>query len=274
MIQEDRIVFVFGSPKSGTTYLQMILDAHPEVSCPPEHNFMQFLNGLRQLIEGYNRLLVYSDEITARQGAVLFENDDLEHLFKEAVIRAALKGARGRKVRLYGVKDNHFVAWISLMERLFPEARIISPVRDPRSVVLSGWYFNSRIDPTFRRTRGRTQELWAQDMGSIWRRDIEALLKFRKRYPDRILFVKYEELRKDPERECARIFDFLEVKSDGSILADIVKKTSFDKFKDGRFFRKGSLDDWKRELVPEAIRIIEKLNLHLMKEFGYQTIFF
>ncbi len=269
----DNLVFVFGSPKSGTTWVQMLLNAHPEVSCPPEHNFMHIWNGLRELLEKYNRLLNYSDEITARQGAVLFEKDDLEYLFGEVIKRAALKGARGRKVKWYGLKDNHFVAWLSLVDKLFPQARIISPVRDPRSVVLSGWHFNSRIDPSFRATRGRTQEIWAQDMGSIWRRDLEALLEFEQKYPGKILIVRYEDLRKEPFKEMCRIFEFLEVKRDEKTLKRVIERTRFEKFKDGRFFRRAGIDDWKRELSPQAILTIERINSDLMKKFDYQPYY-
>ena len=37
--------FCFGYPKSGTTYLQMLLESHPELSCPAEHKLYVLFDG-------------------------------------------------------------------------------------------------------------------------------------------------------------------------------------------------------------------------------------
>ncbi|QJA06550.1 sulfotransferase domain-containing protein [Thermosulfurimonas marina] len=270
-MESKEMFFVFGTAKAGTTFVQMLLNSHPQLSCPVEHCFIDILNGLKQLLlVHYNKLLEYGDQITARQGAVLFDSEDVEYLFSVAVKRAALKGARGRSVKRYGLKDNHFVFWLPLVEKWFPEARIISPVRDPRSVVVSGWHFNMRINPNFRQTRGKTIELWAADSGAIWKRDVEAILSLQKKYPERVLIIRYEDLRQDPENHYARLFEFLEVDAGPGIVKKVIQKTAFEKFKDGRFFRRGGLEEWKKELTPQAIKIIEELNLPLMKTLGYE----
>ena len=50
--------FCFGFPKSGTTYLQMLLNSHPDLSCPSEHQLDEILNKLPSLITEYNKKLL------------------------------------------------------------------------------------------------------------------------------------------------------------------------------------------------------------------------
>ena len=49
------VFFVCGAPKSGTTWLQHILDAHPEVTCSGEGHFIQrFSEPMAQVMRDYN----------------------------------------------------------------------------------------------------------------------------------------------------------------------------------------------------------------------------
>ncbi len=263
------LLFVCGTPKSGTTYLQMILNAHPEISCPPEHQFILIYNGLKKLLEEYNKVLHFMDATTAKQGVRLFEEKDLESILAFIVELSARKGAGHKTVKWYGLKDNSLLFLLPLFERLFPEARFVCPIRDPRSVTVSSWYHNLRTDPKFLQTRARSKEQWAEECARLWKRDTEILMNFQKKNPQRILLIKYEDLRKDPRPHLLRLFEFLEVKADPQIIEEVIEATRFEKYKNGQFFRKASISDWQRELNPRAIRIIENLAGNLMKAWNY-----
>jgi hypothetical protein len=52
------VFFACGAPKSGTTWLQRVLDAHPEISCSGEGHFIdRFSAPLAEVVREYNRHL-------------------------------------------------------------------------------------------------------------------------------------------------------------------------------------------------------------------------
>ena len=55
-VLDRQIFFVGGAPKSGTTWLQKALDAHPEIMCSGEGHFLdKFALNLNEMIKDYNK---------------------------------------------------------------------------------------------------------------------------------------------------------------------------------------------------------------------------
>jgi hypothetical protein len=79
-----QLFFIGGAPRSGTTWVRHILDAHPDISCRGEGHFLQFLatplgNAMqwrRQELEAKNAKLFKETE-----GYPLPAADDFEFLF-------------------------------------------------------------------------------------------------------------------------------------------------------------------------------------------------
>src|SRR5260370_41440044 len=54
-----QLFFIGGSIGAGTTWLQVLLDQHPQISCRGEGHFVTYLVGaLKHTVEEYNRYLV------------------------------------------------------------------------------------------------------------------------------------------------------------------------------------------------------------------------
>ncbi|NPA39597.1 MAG: sulfotransferase [Thermodesulfobacteria bacterium] len=274
-LESIKLVFCTGSPKSGTTFLQMILDNHPEVSCPPEHYLYSFLTEtLPSVFQSYNKSVEFIDKMTAKQGAPIFTDEDIKEVGKFVIKLAAYKGAKGKEVKWYGIKDDQLTErnGFTLLSELFPEAKFVAIVRDPRSVCVSAWYFNIRLDENWA-TKIGTKEEWASVYGPIWVRDNTNIINFFKKHSDKIFLCRYEDLVLNPFENYKRIFEFLGVSTDKEVIEEVIDKTSFKKFKDGKFFRKASIDDWKNELSPLAIKEIEKTCGHLMQLLGYKPMY-
>ncbi len=273
-LKNIKLVFATGEPKSGTTFLQMILDSHPEISCPPEHYLYDLLTEkLPKFFENYNQSVIFIDQATAKQGAPIFDSEDQKEIGKFIIKLAAYKGAKGKKVKWYGIKDDQLTErnGFEFLESLFPDAKFIGIIRDPRAVCVSAWHFNHRIDPDFKE-KIPNKEKWAEAFAPIWVKDINNLLNFLKKKTDKIYLVRYEDLRLKPFESLKGIFEFLKVDSSEKVINEVIEKTSFEKFKDGKFFRKGKVDSWKEELSPLAIKTIEKTCGFLMKLLGYELI--
>jgi hypothetical protein len=65
-----QLFFVGGAPRSGTTWLQLLLDSHPEVCCRGEGLFR------KHLADPLDSLVARRREALAAKNAVLFANDD------------------------------------------------------------------------------------------------------------------------------------------------------------------------------------------------------
>src|SRR5215469_239696 len=63
-----QLFFIGGAIGAGTTWLQVLLDQHPQISCRGEGHFVTFLvNGLMHVIEEYNRYLTAKNSIIYRE---------------------------------------------------------------------------------------------------------------------------------------------------------------------------------------------------------------
>src|SRR5689334_11095526 len=54
---QPKLFFVLGVPKSGTTWLQHLLNAHPNISCRGEGKFHAYGSALRKLNNEFNKVL-------------------------------------------------------------------------------------------------------------------------------------------------------------------------------------------------------------------------
>ena len=53
-LKEKSFFFCFGLPKSGTTFLQLILDGHPKIQCPSEVSFTYLLDEFPKMMATYH----------------------------------------------------------------------------------------------------------------------------------------------------------------------------------------------------------------------------
>lgn len=117
-------VFLLGFPRTGTTLLEQVLFAHPDVATLEESDT---LDGAaeRYLLDGPSR-----DRFTALSGAALAEERRI--YWQKVRCHSPRSGARifVDKLPLNTIK-------LPLIAKLFPQAKIILAVRDPRDVVFS-----------------------------------------------------------------------------------------------------------------------------------------
>lgn len=124
---EESPIFVLGFPRSGTTLLETMLDAHPQLSCMDERSFIHDLvQQMRERGFEYPRDLGKLDEATC---------DALRaHYWKQVREQSQAEPAR----RLVDKNPLNMMR-LPLIHRLFPRAKIILALRDPRDVVLSNY---------------------------------------------------------------------------------------------------------------------------------------
>lgn len=117
-------VFILGFMRSGTTLLETILAGHPSVCAMDE----------RELLAEPARRFLFADETLDELAAL--DEPDLA-VWCEAYWRAAENAGADVAGRVVVNKMPFNTLRLPLIAKLFPEARIVLAIRDPRDVVLS-----------------------------------------------------------------------------------------------------------------------------------------
>lgn len=266
-----------GAPKSGTTWMQRVLDAHPEVCCSGEGHFIERFTGpLAQVVRGYNEdLAIETDQVY--QGEPYYQ--PVSQAEFDAVARAfilsRLSSRAGPEARWVGDKTPRYTHQLEQLNRLFPEARFIHIVRDPRDVAVSRMGHSHRVGlwDVFR--PGSQQHRDAVEATILgWKEAVAKVAAFADAHPGRVHEVRYRDLHADPVSENTRLFSFLGVSDQPVLMRMIAAQTSFEAVsgrKPGEedpssFLRKGLPDDWKTRLDADTARFIAENCGELMRQ--------
>ena len=209
--RRDPVPFVVGMNRSGTTLLRMMLDAHPELTIPPETHFVPTLiKAVREPGATPEDALAamksarewgdfgFSDEeMLGRLRAIKLRPGPAVRTFYEAYMEQQGKPRWGEKTPTYVQK-------MKLIQRALPEARFVHVIRDGRDVALSV------LDRTVR-------DLTAADVARRWQKKIG---KARADSPKlaHYMELRYEDLILDTEPVLRRVCDFIKLDFDPGML--------------------------------------------------------
>jgi hypothetical protein len=267
-----KYLFVVGCPRSGTTWLQMLLAQHPGVATAQEtHLFDGYLAGLQA---------AWDRDRTATRGVGLqaaITDEDFND-FARAVMEKI--GRSSPAVEVVLEKTPAHVRHVPLMLKLFPDARFIHLVRDPRAAVASlsaagrswGHAWASR-DPV---GNART-----------WVRDVSAGREIASQ-TEHLVTVKYEDLL-GPEgwEVLQRLFEWMDLEADSNFCQQAQADCAIDRLRNKSedlksrgvvnsdppgFYRKGTVDSWADDLSPQDLQSVEYITGDLMREFGYAAV--
>jgi protein-tyrosine sulfotransferase len=202
-------VFVLCAARSGSTLLRFLLDAHPELACPPETNVPALCGQLAtvwSLIEGAPLSPNRGDEPPeVPEGAIAGVRETMGRMVGSYLAR------RGKQ--RYCDKSLGTARFADLVTRVWPEARFICLFRHPMDVVASGmeacpWGLNGYgFDEYIAGTPGNAVFALAR----FWVDNAAAILAAEERYAARCCRVRYEDLVADVQAVSDRIFNFLGV---------------------------------------------------------------
>jgi hypothetical protein len=202
---------IVGVPRSGTTLLRMMIDAHPEVAIPPETGFLPTLAELDQtqgadeaarIITAFQSWPDFKLDPTALAAAIHRLSPPTPAEAARAFYR--LYAERFGKSR-WGDKTPTYGSSIDRIASLLPEARFVHIIRDGRDVMLS--VRNLWFKP------GDTVEACAMD----WATRLARTQELGSQVPH-YLEVRYEALVMNPEPILREICAFLELPFAPSIL--------------------------------------------------------
>ena len=271
--------FASGYPKSGTTFLQMLLDAHPAINCPSEQNLAFLVNSLLKFSLDYRKVISGMDERTGGQGTRFDGKLFFAGMARSAIVTLMESGATEATTHV-GVNDNMMTSHGKMLAGIMPRARFIFILRDPRAVGVSLWHHKLRTEPSFAR-QNPPMEVTLEFVSTSWPEHVRDVQAFIKERPTRCHLVRYEDLLgAERDRHLATMLEFLEAPAEPAILQAMWDATEFDKLrerelaKDGEkagFFRAGKTDAWREQAPPEAIARFTDAVAEAMELVGYEV---
>lgn len=197
---EESPIFVVGFPRSGTTLLEQLLDAHPRLQSMDEQPFL-----FRSLEEVRQHGIAYPAELGKLSDAALA---DIRVRYWD---RARERGQWLPGHRLVDKNPLHMLL-LPLIRRLFPDARIILALRHPCDTLLSCFLQHFRAPglalvcrdlPTLAKAYDRAFSYWYSQWPQLQPASYE---------------LQYERLTADFESEVRRLNDFLQLPWDDAML--------------------------------------------------------
>ncbi|MCL7043070.1 hypothetical protein MKW94_014216 [Papaver nudicaule] len=163
------------------------------------------------------------------------------------------------------------------------QCKLVYLCRDPKDTFISFWHFNNKLRKNME--HGSLEEAFEKfcegvvEFGPFWD-NVLGYWKMSLESPERVLFLKYEEMKKEPKIHLMKLAEFLgspfsaEEENDG-VPEEILKLCSFDNLsnlevnKTGKmpmagfefsvFFRRGEVGDHVNHLTPEMIERLDKI---------------
>ncbi len=199
--EEEDPVFLIGFPRSGTTLLDQILDAHPGLATMEEKPALDAVrHAVAAMPGGYPEALATLETADIRRLRRLY--------FSEAERYVSVPDG----VRLVDKMPLNTVD-VGLIARLFPKAKLLLALRHPCDVVLSGFMQAFKPNPAMVQfeTLASSAAFYASVM-DLWRQ-YESVL------PLSVHCIRYEDLIGDFEGETRRMLAFLGLPWDEAVRA-------------------------------------------------------
>jgi hypothetical protein len=198
---QDRLVFLIGAPRSGTTLAARMLGAHPAVLAPPEPHLVPPLAhlGFHERVDA----APYDPVITQRglrELVASLPNREADYLAALRALCDTLYGralaASGRRIFLDKTPANALV--LDFLGALYPSARYVVLTRHPLAI------WSSYVESFF---AGDTAAAHAHN--PLLERYVPAIARFLRERRVPLLHVRYEDLVARPEPQLREICEFL-----------------------------------------------------------------
>jgi hypothetical protein len=279
--------FIIGRPRTGTTLLRSLFDAHPNVEVPWECQFV--LN----LYPHYGKITHWTIEDLDRFYADLvkqwqFSAWNIDHLKLQSDLHECagettyamicqvvylnhISFYPKEKIRLIGDKNHGYTIYTHRIKKLFPDAKFVYILRDYRDNYQSVKNVDFELPIV---------SLVVYKWKYFYRKALEASAKF----PGSFYFIRYEDLVTEPELHLRRLCEFLDIpfvpevfefykakeKAEEKYPTDILKKHHKSLFNPVNTSRIGL---WEKSMTTRQIRIADQVAGKCADRAGYDRKF-
>ena len=272
---QERPVFIASSPRSGSTLLRLILDAHPRLAVPPPawltHFIYPYLYSYGDLSNETNLTEMIEDSLatpTIRAWPISPSAAEVSDEMKEptfAEMYAALHRlyAKSHGKERWGEKTPRVCFYMEDLKSMYPGAQFVHIIRDGRDVAID--IADSALWPN---------NLYAA--AEVWRDFVRSVSDSAKKLdPESYFVVRYEELCAEPVPVLEKLCEFLGEDFSPAMLAH--HETASTKqwadtpihAKTARPITTDFVEMYKHRLPKTDVGVIESLIGETLREFDY-----
>lgn len=237
-IKQTPIFFILGRPRTGSTLLRTLFDAHPNVTIPMEWPMLLALHKRfghiklwdeKSLEEFYNGLfqpLRFKDWSITNWPEISFDQlrNDLLACTGETSFETLIKVVYShyhsffdkKEILFFGDKNPVYSNQVSELGRIFPSAKFIHLTRDYRDNIVS------MLDVDFEMPNVAL-------LAYRWKYSFRVIDKAAKTKSERFCRIRYEDLVADPKTSFNRLCNFLGIPFEPSVLEFHNKKSEIEK---------------------------------------------
>jgi LPS sulfotransferase NodH len=284
-LSEDRLVWIMGSSRSGSTWLlRMLAELDGAVPIDDPH-IGHHLGVWRPIPLAWaagkeEPELTTLDEVKADRESYLFSGE-YEETWRPLLGRLILgrfAAQAGDRTGPVFVKEPGSQA-AELILSLFGRSHLVFLLRDGRDVVDS--WLSAYQEDSWAQQEGafplaaEGRESFIRWQASVWSYRTQAVSRaFARHDPARRVLVRYEDLREDPVRELGRICEAIGKAPDFERLATIAEAHDFDRVPtwdkgDAEEIRAASPGGWRQNLSPAEQRVMTEALGDTLISFGY-----
>lgn len=275
-VRAGDLVWIFGFPRSGTTWLAAMMGSLP---------------GCQVWNEPYVGALFgefYTTYNGNRQAPTFIMAPAFRLLWLRSIRSMILQGAAARFPQLsvggyVVIKEPHGCLGARLLSEALPESRMILLIRDPRDVIASNLDSQRKgswtaRNPQFRErdrpaTKADTEpDRWVRNASTRYMRHMNAARDAYEGHGGLKTLVKYEDLLSDTAAVLGSTCSRLLLAAEKQLIMQAIEQHAWknipaDEKGPGHFYRKGETGGWEEDLTADQIQIVSETAAPILDEF-------
>lgn len=286
-LKDISVFFIIGRPRTGTSLLRTLFDAHPKVNIPLECQFIidlypkygaikkwterQISSFLKELEKElfFDYWTINMDNL---QKDLLSQKEELDYATVcKMVIFHYQSFFNDKQVVLLGDKNPGYTIYTEKLLKIFPEAKFIFINRDYRDNFIS----LKKVD----------FELPFISMVTYkWKYFYKAFLKARQKQPDRYYYIRYEDLVDQPDVHFSMLCNFLGIPANNKVfdfykkagkIKNIYPEEQINKYHSSLLkpISRNKIGLWKKELSQRKVQIADFVAGKYAAKGGYEKAY-
>jgi len=294
---EERLVWILGSPRSGSTWLLGLLKASPRVIAIDESAIGSHIAIPVTSITGVRPVRVAPDRFRVNDlrsdAPDYFFARRYEHVWRP-LLRDLILGRLAAQVAdavaerkiddpICVLKEPHGSIGSDVLMAALPRSRMIFLLRDGRDVIdsevdaASAGSWAMSILEGYAPVANADREAFVRERAHAWlARTVITEAAYQRHPPDRRMRVRYEDLLQDAEKHLGALDAWLDLRLEAPEIRDRVGKTQFGRLRPevrgcGRFARAATPGLWRQNLRPSEQALLEEMLGPKLRELGYDV---